>query len=277
MRVPLTHARTSHACACPHTSPFQELAALRSDYIHIDHLAFALPFFTYGPYWGYHRFSETHNFDTKAGRPTHLTKRSSTFLPYSDIVPQSSQTLNDTFPTLYDKLLTGLATTLNTTRDKISPIEGMSLPGFHVIPSHRAWTQPLFRFHYDEMLETVIEEAFIPNKARLKKSDGEEISYHLCEGSSRISFTLPLALPTNSSGLNYVDYSDHGGKECEGESNAHKCNTLKRQVYTPGELVIHAGTLIHSIGEWEYGGSQKDRITMQGFGLRCGGEWFIYW
>jgi len=74
-----------------------------------------------------------------------------------------------------------------------------------------------------------------------------------CESRSRISFTLPLALPPSDqgeAGLNYVAFrskrqgcADHVGDEwawC-----ADTCAVMRREVYKVGRLVVHSGLIIH--------------------------------
>ena len=121
------------------------------------------------------------------------------------------------------------------------------------------------------------------------KKGGYDLDPRTCDPESKISFTLLISLPDEGSGLNFVDFSTDGkGTDCKtdaekvyGSLEAWRCHLKNREKYQAGRMVVHAGRLLHSIGEWSYSGYNTSRITMQGFGFRCIREdkdiWYVYW
>jgi len=132
----------------------------------------------------------------------------------------------------------------------------------------------------------------------------------LCEVDSRISFTLPLRLPTKGAGgLRYLDFRGTSSRDCTPDSSGvggggggggggfgsagsegaggstssagdglGGCGSLAVEAYEAGTLYVHNATLPHQIMPWPYHGlSDGPRITMQGFGFNCGGVWYLYW
>jgi hypothetical protein len=181
----------------------------------------------------------------------------------------------------YDRVVESLKEVLGAERVHFLP-GNVGLPGFHIIPSHLAWTFPIFRFHSDETFDLIVDYV-------LGAKGATELNPDSCVGESRISFTLPIAMPDERSGLNYVDFStDEKGTDCRREAekeygggNEWKCHLKTREIYVEGVMVVHSGKLLHSIGEWSYNRYDRNRVTMQGFGFKCeqGGEdiWYVYW
>jgi len=242
------------------------IMAKKDSFIHISHLAGPLPFFTYGPYWGYHYFEPISNHldSTESvarkndalgiGEIATLTSESIT---YEKAVSLFRDGMLEEFGDLYSLLTRKLSSFLSGGKKKVEFVSNAGIPGFHVIPSHKAWSFPVFRFHTDEGYDLIREglgEAFVQG----------------CDPESRISFTLPLQLPgeEGEGGLNFVDVSD-GSKALEDLM-------VERERYSVGNMVIHSGMLVHQIGEWKYE-TDEARITMQGFGFECGDVWKIYW
>ncbi len=253
----------------------------KSKWIHISHLSFALPFFTYGPYWGYHHRSIDHNHDVSSEeRPTHQSHLTSIYTTYDDAVSQYRDVMLSDFDFLYDKVRSSLREYLNTTSVEYLPGDKTGVPGFHIIPSHFAWSHQLFRFHFDEVYDTIVRDVVNLNSVK--------IDTRTCDEESRISFTLAIDMPDDNSGLNYVDFDSKSEDvaSCLGDQKGRrtpwKCYSLQRQKYVVGRMVVHSGKLPHSIGNWDgskgVGGlMNSQRITMQGFGFRCQDKWYIYW
>ncbi|GMH55665.1 hypothetical protein TrRE_jg2304 [Triparma retinervis] len=222
-------------------------------------------------------------FNHKANRerPKHDTKLSSTYTTYQDALDLTRDEMNEELGWFYERVVRGLKEVLSAERVEFLPGK-VGLPGFHIIPSHLAWTFPVFRFHSDEKFDLIVDYV-------LGVKGGEGLNPGTCVGESRISFTLPIAMPDERSGLNYVDFStDERGTDCRrdaekvyGREGNWKCHWKTRELYREGVMVVHSGTLLHSIGEWSYTGHDRNRVTMQGFGFKCkqGGEdvWYIYW
>ncbi|GMI05115.1 hypothetical protein TrVE_jg12254 [Triparma verrucosa] len=266
----------------------ESILSERERFYHVDHLAFPLPFFTHGPYWGYHTFDGTANKDVSKARPSDARKLSTTYTTYVDALNRDRDFMMDKYSMLYERVRTALSEALG--GGEIKHLEGVGLPGFHIIPSHIAWSLQVFRFHTDEAYEMFL------NSAEEGKRANFDHKANNCDPTSRISFTLPIRMPDETSGLNYIDFGEGTGESLDGGLKAqryyeetcskrypYRCYIQRREMYEVGNLVVHAGKLVHSIGHWNYTSYDTERITMQGFGFRCRGPkndkdtWFIYW
>ncbi|EOD30727.1 hypothetical protein EMIHUDRAFT_110977 [Emiliania huxleyi CCMP1516] len=216
--------------------------------IHISDTAGPLPFFTVGPYWAYHK--------NKTGGAPPLTSRTS----YERAMETEREYLKAAFGGLLEDVRDILEQSLRDGPVRFAP--GLSLPGFHYIYSHAAWQ------HVDDEWNSMT--------ANGTGGLSEQLPWLAeCESRSRISFTLPLALPPSDqgeAGLNYVAFrskrqgcADHVGDEwawC-----ADTCAVMRREVYKVGEWGGWRPT-------WDL---RARRVTMQGFGIRCGEAWYLYW
>ena len=236
-------------------SEADELAKLvlshTDDYIHIDHLAGPLPFFTYGPYWGYHfHLPENNHHDpstkTKALLNDSVDKHSlstlsSTTLTYNKAIDLYRETMLIELKWLYDRIKSQLADFLNEENKTIKSVSFMggkfAVPGFHVIPSHLAWSYPVFRIHTDESFELFT--------TLLNHVNDSNVDLKSCNPDSRISFTLPIALPSPNSGLNFVDFRNV-------KAGDYKNVKMTRENYEVGTMVVHSGNLLHQIGNWDF-------------------------
>ena len=59
------------------------------------------------------------------------------------------------------------------------------------------------------------------------------------------------------------------------------CLETTHEAYRVGEMVVHAGSLIHAVAPWPmsslWGSAEDVRMTLQGFAFRCGGVWQLHW
>ena len=149
------------------------------------------------------------------------------------------------------------------------------LPGVYVTYSHAAFSLPVFQAHIDGS------HAPFPRD--------EQCAPHLA-----LSFTLALQLPRAGAGLTLhrlrgeCDWSVAVGATHSEERmrGALACLEETREPYAVGEMVVHAGYLIHAIAPWRMAPSawragepaERDaRITLQGFAFRCDGVWRLHW
>ena len=146
----------------------------------------------------------------------------------------------------------------------------MGRPGFHVIYSHLAFSWPVFFLHTDIGQLHTLKTKTWPHVGLASWPAGE-----LCDFSSQVAFTLPVQLPNAECGLNYVSTSGCTGKE----RTCTSCASHRSTPYEVGTLYVHAGALIHQIRPWSYSSADaaRPRITLQGFGVRCDGTWYLYW
>ena len=164
-------------------------------------------------------------------------------------VIESNTFMNNLFPDLYKTLLFNLSSMLN---KKVVFREDAYLPGFHIFKSNYLFRYPIAEFHVDYQY------------TRYKWNN------KFCDTSKTISFTLPIDLPKDDSGL-YIFNADSTWSRIEASKS-------KRSLvnYKIGKLVVHSGNNYHimkpsKILEGEY------RITLQGHGVLCNNIWYIFW
>ena len=155
--------------------------------------------------------------------------------------------------------------------------EDWGLPGVYVTFSHRAFALPVFQAHVDG------------SRAPFDRTTGGGCAPHLA-----LSFTLALQLPEGGAGLTVhrlraaCDWTVAVGARASAARMraALACLEETREPYAVGEMVVHAGYLIHAISPWRMAPSawragepaERDaRITLQGFAFRCDGVWRLHW
>lgn len=99
--------------------------------------------------------------------------------------------------------------------------------------------------------------------------------------SNPITFTLPIRLPSYSSGVKFWPRRVHSKY-----SEEHQIDQFIKFVdpgverfvpYKVGMMVVHPGTYLHAIENDEAGIDETPRITLQGHALLCDGVWRLYW
>ncbi|CAE7599411.1 unnamed protein product [Symbiodinium sp. CCMP2592] len=242
---------------------YDSVMELRDLWIHVDHLAKFTPFFTLGTYSGYVAndvpFAFPHGSYT-VGFTTSL-------LDFGAAKAVADSALRDRFGWLYSRLLSSAGGVLGG-NVRYAASMNTSLPGFHIICSHRAFSLPIFETHLDGY--------------------GERLRGFNCEEASRASLTLSVDLsirqPSAGSGLSYADFNS---KRCGHhldfyEAMKDNCSSVRYHEYREGILVIHDGPLVHAISPWPYSSASDCRVTLQCFAARCKvsdteSEWLLFW
>ncbi|MDY1548717.1 hypothetical protein [Luteibacter sahnii] len=141
----------------------------------------------------------------------------------------------------------------------------LGVPGLHVIRGDAINITQGFGVHFDTQYE------------RLR------LPVPMDEDTYPISFTLPLLMPKNGTGLQVYDLNskDLGRLSDPGETRslselAQLCGS-RYLPYSVGTLVFHHGLLGHHAASSAVAGEDDERITVQGHGVLCGGEWILYW
>ena len=164
--------------------------------------------------------------------------------------------------------------------------ENLSYPGFHIFyADHKDSLLPLTSLHIDTPYQL--------HKDYLLKE------YNHVDFDFPLTFTLCLKLPKSGAGLYYWD-KDNWDKQTEEQSyefysdiyekyaSLFKTNTPTREEYEKfiepkilsyeiGNIVLFKGNLLHQIAPF-YSPIYSDelRINMQGHGIKCDGEWLLY-
>lgn len=155
-------------------------------------------------------------------------------------------------------------------RQLLSPArfdDNFAVPGFHIWQVPSIFTTPVASTHFD------IQYQHLPWPPGCTPDFDRPIS-----------FTLPLRLPRRGGGLNwwnitYKQYSaicERADRWLDVRDVAASEATLY-QPYTPGVLVLHSGHLLHQIAPVAQVNPDDERITLQGHGVNCNGEWVLYW
>ena len=160
--------------------------------------------------------------------------RTSTSSSYFDLVAQDTATLKADFGWLLDRVRAGLSSELGA---PVELLDGLSVPGFHVIPSHLAWSLAVFRKHADESYDQVL---------RASMNRGGD-AFEACAPESRISFTLPISIPRRGgAGLNWLD-----ARNCTSSREAmtsvragRPCMKWVRELYEIGTLTVCVGQCV---------------------------------
>ncbi|AFY31478.1 RimK family alpha-L-glutamate ligase [Calothrix sp. PCC 7507] len=154
-------------------------------------------------------------------------------------------------------------------RNLQSPIkytENLDIPGFHIWQYPAIFTQPTASIHFDLQYQNH------------KWQDVNEVDF-----SRSISFTLPIKLPRCGGGLNVWNLKYEEFVEAYNQGlvvQVEEMLSSRKQTFHPykvGNLVIHSGHSLHQIAPVEQVYVDDERITLQGHGIYCDGEWQLYW
>ncbi len=140
-----------------------------------------------------------------------------------------------------------------------------ALPGFHMFLSSKTWEHPTAFIHCDLQYKHLDWSAFEgPNAPDFTKP---------------ISFTLAIELPTYGGGLRTWDiYNEEALRLSKDEMRQlFKERPMKYEAYQVGQMVLHSGHMAHQIAPSTNMQPNDARITLQGHGIVCGGQWILYW
>ena len=197
-------------------------------------------------------------------------------LSYAEgVVSKTQFWLSQTFGSLHEEVRTELEQVLSSSGGSalagpVTWMPHMGRPGFHVIYSHAAFSWLVFTLHTDQGQLGRLTRQTWPHVGLASWPVGK-----LCDFESQIAFTLPVQLPNAECGLDYVSFSGCN----ETEQRCTSCVSHHSALYEVGTLYVHSGGLVHQIRPWSYSSidAARPRITLQGFGVRCNGMWYLYW
>ena len=182
---------------------------------------------------------------------------------YAEVAVETNPLLRAHFPWLYARVMYRLSVYLQA---EVRTAAELALPGFHIWEGLNVPTGPL-SVHFD------LQYLSIP-WPEVRRADR----------SRPLSFTLPIALPSQGGGLNSWDlsYEAHAADQREAGrlTPVHemiKDRTRTFHPYAEGVLTLHSGHTLHQIAAVERAFADDLRITLQGHGLYCDGAWTIYW
>lgn len=152
------------------------------------------------------------------------------------------------FKNIYQKLIQKLKKILNT--EKVFYKEDSYLPGFHIFPKSKLFSYNIASFHFDGQ--------YSKNK------------WKNCSIKRSLSFTIPIDLPKDKSGL-YMFNANY-------DISREKAMKTKKALieYKIGKIVLHSGNNWH-IMKSSIINKDEYRITLQGHLIDCGDRWLVYW
>ena len=162
-------------------------------------------------------------------------------------VKRSNDYMYSLFPEMYDKILVFMKSIL---KKEVRYKKNSYLPGFHIFNSY-FFRYSIADFHVDKQ--------YTGNKW-----------FNGCEFDTTISFTLPICLPNDISGMYLFEGTEQMNKF---EASKTKHSLIK---YDLGKIFVHTGNNYHimkasTVNKNEY------RITLQGHGVFCNNIWYLFW
>jgi hypothetical protein len=141
--------------------------------------------------------------------------------------------------------------------------QDLALPGFHIFLGQAIFRAGTAAAHLDMQYEAL----------RWPKRWDE---------APPISFTLPIELPVAGAGLTTWPVEgdldvDPADIPTEDKPVYNDQDLTVTYPYIRGFLVLQRGHVLHRIAPISSVRIEDERITLQGHGLRCGGEWILYW
>jgi hypothetical protein len=146
-----------------------------------------------------------------------------------------------------------------------APVEltpDLGLPGFHLFLAHPRLAELEPSLHFD------LQHLDLGWDAAAASRPGE-----------RLSFTVAIELPRRGAGLDLWDVTldDCPARDAASLAEAAARRPARRELYAPGELVLHDGDHLHRIAADLPLEPGERRLTLQGHGVRVGGRWVLYW
>lgn len=180
--------------------------------------------------------------------------------------------LNRNFGDLYEKITTCLSKELDAPVEICSEIPH---PGFQLFFSTPEYADKLAAGEVPGDFSPIHADA--PYRAYLPFWD----QFSEVDWINTLSFTLPLELPAEGSGLNFwpiIDPSDLDELIALNDSDraVHVGPWSDSVEYTCGELSYFIGHYVHQIKHLGKLNANDRRITLQGHGVKCDGVWKLY-
>ena len=177
---------------------------------------------------------------------------------YPSLARESNRLFWQHFTWLYERVAAVLARVL---AEPVGYAEALSLPGFHIFESAKAFEEPIGVIHFD--LQYLL----------------HDWQGQVAELDNPLSFTLAITLPRRGGGLNtwnvsHADWVAHPGETPADLARRHSAGY---HAYQRGHLALHSGHLMHQIAPAIDMQPDDERITLQGHGVRADGVWRLYW
>jgi hypothetical protein len=190
---------------------------------------------------------------------------------YLSLAIESNAALLDMFSWIYPRIESALSSQIGECKVE----KGLAHPGFHI-------------FHYPETLPEKVFKSLSSNKADSFSSvihyDRQHMlllewwdRYRTYEIENTMSFTIPVLIPSQGTGLNIFkedkDICLENIKLLDVKESYNK-HTVS---YSAGTCIYHIGKILHQANVTIHNMLPGDmRITVQGHGVKCDGIWRLY-
>lgn len=177
---------------------------------------------------------------------------------YATLARASNPLFWQHFGWLYERVAAVLSRVLG---EPVGYAETLSLPGFHVFLSAKAFEQAIGVIHFDLQ--------YLQHDWRGQAADLDQ----------PLSFTLAITLPRRGGGLNTwnVSHAEWIAQPGDTPADLARRHTAGYHAYQRGHLALHSGHLMHQIAPAIDMQPDDERITLQGHGIRVDGVWRLYW
>lgn len=198
--------------------------------------------------------------------------------PYAEIASTANPALRRELGWLYERLADVLSRQLQA---PVVYAQALALPGFHIFLTHKAFEHPraltyqawMQHRHDPETLSNPIH-CDTPHVLFDWGLRRDQIDFD-----NPISITLAIALPSSGAGMVVWDLHRNDTLKLSQDQLLHQLETGARQLHTyrVGHCAVHSGFHYHQIAPFWNVQPGDVRITLQGHGLRCQGQWRLYW
>lgn len=198
--------------------------------------------------------------------------------PYGHIASAVNPALRRELGWLYERLAQALSRHLQ------APVvfaEPLALPGFHVFLAHKAFEQPR-ALTYQAWMQHRDDPETLSNPIHCDTPHGlfdwgmppDQIDFE-----NPISITLAISLPSSGAGMVVWDLHRNDTLNLSQDQLRHQLEAGSRHLhaYRLGHCAVHSGFQYHQIAPFHNVQPDDVRITLQGHGLRCRGQWRLFW
>ncbi|MCB1094223.1 MAG: hypothetical protein KDN22_01470 [Verrucomicrobiae bacterium] len=182
---------------------------------------------------------------------------------YYAMAKENNPVIKDQFQWVLDRLLSALSEALGAPANFHEPF---ALPGFQIFGSHPGFTK-------DGMIHSDVQYTF------LDWSGFQDVDF-----ANPLAYTMAIKLPSSGGGLNVWEAEASWNPNLNPpnydlQKAKEELKTAKKDYipYEVGTMVLHSGLRIHQVAGLKNPQPDDERISLQGHGLFCDGEWKIFW
>ena len=196
---------------------------------------------------------------------------------YYDYIKDQNPVFKDYFGWLYDAVVYSLWDVIG----ECQLADFLAYPGFHIFGTKPNEPPKMATKMYMEQPSATIHVDLQHEQHDFLWSHFKEVDLE-----NTLSFTLPIQVPMNGGGLNTWEEESMKQYEIDNEYTKHmkeldysKWGDYDEPTvvpYTAGEMFYFIGSLVHQIAPAYNADFNDRRLSLQGHGVKCDGNWIIY-